>query len=54
MRQVCYVCRVQYGEKEPLDDNSETSGLCPRCYPKEIEKLERWMKEREDKKWKSS
>ena len=25
-----------FGEKEPLDDRSETHGLCPDCLPKDL------------------
>ena len=39
MRQVCYICKKQYGVKLPLDNDDETSGLCPICYPRELEKF---------------
>lgn len=40
MRQVCYVCKILYGIKQPLEDDSETHGLCPGCFELEIKKLE--------------
>lgn len=39
MRQVCYNCKILYGVKEPLDDDSETHGLCPECFELEMAKL---------------
>lgn len=44
MRQVCYLCHKQYGVKEPLENDDETSGLCPVCYPKELEAIDRYIK----------
>jgi len=32
MLQICSVCKVVYGEKEPLDDQRLTHGYCPECY----------------------
>lgn len=40
MLRKCCVCNLIYGEKEPYDDLSFTSGYCPKCYPVEIERLE--------------
>ena len=40
MRQVCYICGLLYGLKEPLDDDSETHGLCEECFRLEMQKLE--------------
>jgi hypothetical protein len=40
MRQVCYNCKILYGIKEPLDDDSETHGLCPECFELEMAKLD--------------
>ena len=40
MRQVCYVCGILYGIKEPLNDDSETHGICPECLPGELQKIE--------------
>lgn len=31
MRQICCVCKILYGIKEPLDNDSETHGFCPEC-----------------------
>jgi len=49
MIQLCYVCKKVYGEKEPLEDPRETSGICPQCLPGELEKLRKWMEERSQK-----
>jgi len=32
MIQVCCECKVVYGEKEPLEDKSETHGYCEPCF----------------------
>jgi len=40
MRLVCYICKILYGIKEPLNDNRETHGLCPECFKLEMAKLE--------------
>jgi len=45
MRQVCYICGILYGLKEPYDNDAETSGICDECLPLEIERLK---KEREE------
>jgi len=29
----CAYCEAVFGEKEPLEDKSETTGICPACYP---------------------
>lgn len=33
MRQVCYICGILYGVKEPLDNDDETHGICDECFP---------------------
>lgn len=40
MRQICCVCKILYGNKEPLDDDSETHGFCPECFKLEMKKIE--------------
>lgn len=40
MRRVCYVCKIMFGIKPPLDDDSETHGLCPECLIMELAKIE--------------
>lgn len=40
MRQICYICGILYGVKEPFEDDSETHGLCPECFELEMKKLE--------------
>ena len=42
MIQVCYICWRVYGEKAPLENKEETSGICPDCLPGEWEKLRKW------------
>jgi len=29
---ICMVCDKVFGEKEPLDDNSPTHGICDPCF----------------------
>lgn len=36
MIQVCQTCRIQYGQKEPLEDRSVTHGLCKPCCETEM------------------
>lgn len=31
MKQVCMYCGITYGEKEPLENKSETHGACVKC-----------------------
>ena len=40
MRRVCMDCNILFGIKEPLDDDSETHGLCPECFQVEMKKIE--------------
>lgn len=47
MIQICYICRKKYGEKWPFDNRGETSGICPKCLPGELEKLRKWREEKE-------
>jgi len=51
---VCCVCNRIYGEKDSLSDFSgESHGICPECFPKEMERLrvetEKYRKERKEK-----
>lgn len=39
MLRECCRCKVIYGEKEPLEDRSVTSGFCPQCYTKEMKMI---------------
>jgi len=39
MRQVCYVCGIVYGFKEPYELNEDTHGLCMDCFKTELEKI---------------
>lgn len=43
MIRICCVCKKVIGEKEPLDDKSETHTVCPDCFGKEIEKQEKLL-----------
>jgi hypothetical protein len=40
MIRVCYRCKKVMGEKEPLEDKSETHGLCDECLPIEMKQIE--------------
>jgi len=40
MRQVCYICGILYGIKDPIEDDRETHGLCPDCFEIEMRKLQ--------------
>ena len=35
VRRVCAVCKVVYGEKEPVEDLRETHGYCHLCFTAE-------------------
>ena len=35
MKRVCSWCGKDMGEKEPFEDKSVTSGMCPECYKKQ-------------------
>ena len=48
MRQVCMVCGILYGLKEPLEDDSETHGLCEECFPLEMKKIEMELKKADE------
>ena len=41
MRQVCMICGILYGIKEPLEDDSKTHGLCEECFPLEMKRIDR-------------
>jgi len=43
MRQICYECKICYGRKEPLEDDSETHGLCPECFEREMQKIKQYQ-----------
>ena len=44
MRRICCACNIMFGLKEPLDDDSETHGLCPECFKIEMAKLDAYRK----------
>jgi len=41
MRQVCYVCGILFGIKEPYENDQETHGLCGECYEMEMNRLKK-------------
>ena len=43
MKQICCVCKVQYGTKPPFDNDEETHGFCPECYKLEMKKIQRYF-----------
>ena len=43
----CVKCGRVYGEKEPYEDRSITSGYCPRCFKEEMEELEKRIEAKE-------
>ena len=47
MRQICMVCGILYGLKEPFGDDSETHGLCEECFLVEMKKIEIELKKAE-------
>lgn len=40
MIRICSYCARILGEKEPLEDKSETHGICEECEEKENKKLD--------------
>jgi NMD protein affecting ribosome stability and mRNA decay len=48
MRQICYECGILYGIREPLDDDSVTSGLCDECFEITKKKIEAILKKRKE------
>ena len=45
MIRVCYVCNRIFGEKEPLEDRSETHGVCDGCLSEGMERINQEMEE---------
>jgi len=43
MRQICCECKICFGRKEPLNDDSETHGLCPECFKLEMQKIKEYQ-----------
>ena len=37
----CSFCGLIMGEKEPLDDDRETSGICDTCLEEQLEKIDK-------------
>ena len=50
MFQICYICKLCYGEKAPFDDESETHGLCPTHFESEMKKIDSILKKEEEEK----
>jgi len=48
----CYICKEFYGEKPPYENKQVTSGICPKCWPSELEKLDKIRRERAAQKMK--
>jgi hypothetical protein len=44
MKRICYICRKHFGDKEPLNDTSETHGLCSACFRDQIRKIKSYQK----------
>ena len=51
MIRVCYRCKIVFGEKEPLEDRSETHGLCDECFVLEMNDIEAALKRMRDAGW---
>jgi len=41
MKIICCKCRKDLGEKDPLEDESETSAYCEKCHVEEREEIDR-------------
>jgi len=48
MIRICYKCKTIMGEKEPLEDKSETHGLCEDCFKLETIEIQRALKKLRD------
>ncbi len=42
----CMRCGEVYGEKEPLEDKSETTGLCDECFIVTMDEIEAYQIEK--------
>jgi hypothetical protein len=51
MIRVCYRCKIVFGEKEPLEDKSETHGLCDPCFELETVEIQRALKKLREAGW---
>jgi nitroimidazol reductase NimA-like FMN-containing flavoprotein (pyridoxamine 5'-phosphate oxidase superfamily) len=47
MIRVCCECKKVFGEKEPLEDRSETHGICEKCFPKVMKRFKEEIKKYE-------
>ena len=45
MRRICQECGQLFGLKEPLEDDSETHGLCDECFKIVMAKTEQQLRE---------
>jgi predicted DsbA family dithiol-disulfide isomerase len=41
------LCNKVFGEKEPLEDKSITTGICPDCWPGEETRLKKLIEKRQ-------
>ncbi len=57
MKRICYSVYHsgprQFGEKEPILDQTETHGLCDSCFLREMEEVEKILKNEADNSFKS-
>ena len=49
MFRYCYVHKGIFGIKRPLLNLKETSGICKRCLPGELEKIRKYKEEKDKK-----
>jgi len=47
MVRACMICNEVFGEKEPLEDKSITTGICPDCWPAEEARLKKLIEKRQ-------
>lgn len=47
MFRYCYIHRGIFGIKRPFLSFKETSGICKRCLPGELEKLRKWKEKKQ-------
>ncbi|MBI4621078.1 MAG: hypothetical protein HY739_13105 [Desulfobacterales bacterium] len=48
MKRICADCKIYLGEKEPLEDEEETHGLCFWCFLRSMRKIKEWQGEMND------
>jgi len=45
MRRICQECGQLFGFKKPMDDDSETYGICEECFPIVMKNFEQKLRE---------